>query len=266
MFWGNFDINKDWFDYLCGVCSCFGAVAVPFLVWYFGASRVEGIKERKQQIAVLDYLVIASNEIMNQLIALLNVLKLKEKAINEYLLDLHNEEKKEKAFATLAIFEFNADIKFADYNFTTDGNPYILKLLFKYKQYYNSILAQLERFNTDLRFCQGLPITQQLLLLNDFLEIRIVNLKFIVYIILYTLKNLTNEIERYNNDFMQSNILYISIPENTVVIFEEAEDALSNRFSPTNPDWRSEFIFNPTTRRNKISIWTKINNIFINPK
>lgn len=100
MFWGNFDINKDWFDYLCGVCSCFGAVAVPFLVWYFGASRVEGIKERKQQIAVLDYLVIASNEIMNQLIALLNVLKLKEKVINEYLLDLHNEEKKEKAFAT----------------------------------------------------------------------------------------------------------------------------------------------------------------------
>lgn len=266
MYIGNFDINKDWFDYLCGICSCIGAIVVPYLVWYFGASRTESIKERKQQIATLDYLVIAANELINQQIALLNAIKQKDKAINEYLSDLHNEDKKERAFATLALFEFNADIKFADYNFTTDGNPYILKLLFKYKQYYESIMAQLDRFNMDLRTCHQLALAQQLLLLNDFLEIRIVNLKFIIYIILFILKNLTNEIERYNKEFMQSDLLYITIPENTKPIFEDAETAIDNKFSVTNPEWRSEFIFNPATRRKPVSKWTKIKNIFINPK
>lgn len=64
MYIENFDINKDWFAYLCCIYSCIGAIIVPYLVWYFGDLRTESIKERKQQIAIFDYLVIAANIIL----------------------------------------------------------------------------------------------------------------------------------------------------------------------------------------------------------
>lgn len=65
---------------------------------------------------------------------------------------------------------------------------------------------------------------------------------------------------------MQSDLLYITIPENTKPIFADVETTLDEKFSATDPDWRSEFIFNPAARRKAVSKWTKIKNVFINPQ
>lgn len=100
----------------------------------------------------------------------------------------------------------------------------------------------------------------------DILDKKIPDTKFLLYLILYILKCLSDEIQRYNNEFMQSKLLYITIPKNTVEIYKDAEKILDNKFSSTNPDWRSDFVFNPESRRSKVTIWTKINNIFINPQ
>ena len=77
---------------------------------------------------------------------------------------------------------------------------------------------------------------------------------------------LSDEVQRYNKEFMQSNLLYINIPANIISIFEDAEKILDDRFSKTAPDWRADFIFDPRTRRKPISKFTKLKNIFINPQ
>ena len=265
MFWGSFDINKDFFDYFVGICSCIGAVAVPILVWYFGASRTEAIKERENHIALLNYLTIAINEFNNYYIALLNAFNIKENDINSYF--AKSEENKKKVFTILRQIPYSLELNYVDYNFTSDGNPQILKLLFKYRHYIDALLPNIDNFNNKLIELKDLSDGElRIKLQYDFLDTKIPDTKLIIYLILYILKCLSDEIQRYNKEFMQSDLLYITIPENTKSIFEDAETAIDNKFSVTNPEWRSEFIFNPATRRKPVSKWTKIKNIFINPK
>lgn len=266
MYIGSIDVLKDGWDYFCILCTFISSVAVPLLIWYFGASRVEKIKERQRQIAMLNYLTIAINEFNNYYIALLNAFINKEKIINNYFGNKNNETYK-PVFIILKQLPYNLELNFSDYNFTADGNPQILRLLFKYKHYVDALLPLIDDFNCNLTNLKNLSEGElHIRLQYDFLDEKIPNTKFLLYLILYILKCLSDEIQRYNNEFMQSELLYITIPENTVEIYKEAEKVLDNKFSSTAPNWRSDFIFNSESRRLKVGIWTKINNIFINPQ
>lgn len=266
MYIGSIDVLKNGWDYFCILCTFISSVAVPILVWYFGASRVEKIRERQKQIALLNYLTIAINEFNNYYIALLNAFINKEKTINNYF-ENKNDETYKQVFMILKQIPYKLELNFSDYNFTADRNPQILKLLFKYKHYFDALLPSIDNFNYSLTNLKDLSEGElRIRLQYDILDKKIPDTKFLLYLILYILKCLSDEIQRYNNEFMQSKLLYITIPKNTVEIYKDAEKILDNKFSSTNPDWRSDFVFNPESRRSKVTIWTKINNIFINPQ
>lgn len=193
------DVNKNLIDYIWGWASVCGAIVIPFLIWFFGSSRFESNKIKKDKQDVLNYLLTSTYRYFQYFINLKQMVVNKQIAMTEFI-NNPTEENKIKAFSISTPPAVDFDIMPSKYAFTIAKENLIVDIIFHFLQVLSDVNGTLEYINHDMMkiFDENIQKENFMKIAQGHVSNNIPSLIFKINMGLYMLFRLIEIVEDYN--------------------------------------------------------------------
>lgn len=236
----NVDIYKDIFDLIWGWGGLLGAIAIPIMVWYFGSSRAEKIKNKKQQVEALNYLAISSNRYLKYILGLYSLEEVTRNQMQVFLQN-PNEFTKMVAFQEMIPPMINFEVKLQNYAFTVENEPILLDLLLKFMQFFEDVMVNINYMNSDMNLIHkpDIPLEKFQQIADGYLRKNLDTWLFKIHMCSYVLCRLIYEIKNYEKYLSNETILCIDYSDEIKQHLENAVRYLNTVIG--NDIWQNDF-------------------------
>lgn len=244
------DIYKNWIDYTWGWANVAGALLIPILIWFFGSSRFEANKIKKEEQESLNYLLTSIYRYFQYFINLKQMVINKQLALIQFL-DNPIEELKIQSFSIFTPPAVDFDITPSKYAFTISKENLIVDIIFQFLQTLSDVNGTLEYINNDMKkiFDENLPIETFVKIAQGNVSANIPGLIYKINMGLFMMFRLMEIVEDYNKYLDKKyKLMAFFVPQNVINLIQSIKIELIT-FTGNN-DWEKPFM-NPIRKETK---------------
>lgn len=246
------DIYKNWIDYIWGWSSVVGAILIPVLIWFFGASRFENNKIEKEKQESLNYLLTSIYRYFQYFINLKQMVINKQNAMLQFL-NNPTEESKVQAFSIFTPPAIDFDIIPSKYSFTISKENLIVDIIFQFLQILSDVNGNLEYINNDMKkiFDENVPIETFVRIAQGNVSANIPGLIYKINMGLFMMFRLMEIVENYNKYLDKKyRLMCIFVPNYIMNLIQSIK--LEITMFVGNSDWEKPFMKTEITKQKNI--------------
>lgn len=234
------NITRDWVDFAWGWGNFTGVFIIPFLIWFFGSSRMEANKENQQQNERLNYLIMLINRYFQYLQTLDGIISSKKEEMARFI-NNPTEESKMNAFHQLVPPILDFDLKVSDYVFTINNQANLMNLLMKFTTLYDELQTHIKHYNNDAMHIYNpeIPMESFVRTAIGYRDLNFPNFLATIWLSQYILFRLFETVYGYEKFLKKSKIIASYVPPEGVNYFENVKIKLNNLYG--NENWQKAY-------------------------